>query len=70
MQTKISTNNIKLAVTELPPPNPGRVINIPISLWPEYQRLHNLEVIGKKNGAILVLPLREKTYESKKGESC
>jgi hypothetical protein len=70
MQTKISTINIKLAVTKLPLPVPGRVIDIPISLWPEYQRLHNLEVVGKKNGAILVLPLREKTQESKKEESC
>ena len=57
-------------VTKLPPPIPGRVVNIPIFLWPEYQRHHNLEVIEKKSGAIVVLPLREKMRESKKGESC
>jgi len=70
MQTRIPTNKIKLGVTELPSPVPGRVIDIPICLWPEYQRLHNLKVIGKKDGAILVLPLREETPESRKGESC
>jgi hypothetical protein len=70
MPTRIPTNNIKLAVTELPSPVPGRVIDIPISLWPEYQRFHNLKVIGKKNDVILVLPLLEETHESRKVESC
>jgi len=70
MQTRLPTNKIKLGVTELSPPVPGRVIDIPISLWPEYQRLHNLKVIGKKDGAVLVLPLRKETPESRKGESC
>jgi len=48
MQTKISTNNIEFAIRKLPAPSPDKVIDIPISLWPAYQRLHNLQVIGKK----------------------
>jgi hypothetical protein len=48
------------AVAQLPAPAPGRVISVPLLLWLEYLRIHNLEVVGKKGDAILTLSARNK----------
>lgn len=47
------TQNQK-SIKSLPKPRPGIVVNIPLDLWLEYMELHNLEVIGSKNGIVLV----------------
>ena len=47
------TQNQK-SIKSLPKPRPGVVVKIPFDIWPEYMELHGLEVIGSKNGIVLV----------------
>ena len=35
------------------PPSPDKVVSVPISVWAEYLRLYNLEVVGCRDGVIL-----------------
>ena len=64
------TQNQK-SIKSLPKPRPGVVVKIPFDLWLEYMELHNLEVIGSKNGIVLVKsvtkPATEETLEHTKG---
>ena len=52
------TQNQK-SIKSLPKPRPGVVVKIPFDIWPEYMELHGLEVIGSKNGIVLVKPTTE-----------
>ena len=58
-------------IKSLPKPRPGVVVKIPFDIWPEYMELHGLEVIGSKNGIVLVksttIPATEETLEHTKG---
>jgi len=47
------TQNQK-SIKSLPKPRPGVVVKIPIDIWLKYMELHSLEVIGSKNGIVLV----------------
>ena len=64
------TQNQK-SIKSLPKPRPGIVVNIPLDLWLEYMELYSLEVIGSKNGIVLVksttIPATEETLEHTKG---
>ena len=56
-QPPAAVNRLR-AAAPIPAPAPGRVISVPLSLWLEYLRFHNLEVVGKKGDVILTLPAR------------
>jgi hypothetical protein len=47
------------------PPQPGKVISIPISVWADYLRLYNLEVVGAKGDVIITAPKTDR-HESDK----
>jgi hypothetical protein len=49
------------AAAQIPVPAPGRVVSVPLALWPDYLRVHNLEVIGRKGDTILTRPTRRGT---------
>jgi len=58
------TQNQK-SIKSLPKPRPGVVVKIPFDIWPEYMELHGLEVIGSKNGIVLVEPATEEASKMK-----
>ena len=57
------TQNQK-SIKSLPKPRPGVVVKIPIDIWLKYMELYSLEVIGSKNGIVLVKPTTEKTSKN------
>ena len=57
------TQNQK-SIKSLPKPRPGVVVKIPIDIWLKYMELHSLEVIGSKNGIVLVKPTTEKASKN------
>ena len=46
MKTMKSTKSISQRAAELPAPQPGVVINMPLELWPAYQQLHGIRAMN------------------------
>jgi hypothetical protein len=59
MQLPATVKHLR-ATARIPAPVPGRVVSVPLSLWLDYLRVHNLEVVGRKGDTILTRPKQRK----------